>query len=474
VQPRTYRELERVWVLPAVLVGLAAGGCPSDRRPPAADVAPVATATAPRAEPEPAEPAAAPADGSPGQAAPVTAARSEPRRPGGPADGETTARARETAQRSQPGTPRPAADPGTEPGAPAAARARKSDPPAAGPTAQPRPGNPDAAGARAQASTPPATAPAPATRPPERPTVAPGTRPAERPTVAQGEERGRADAGAASPGEEPAARNPAVTPDELLAETAQPKRVPAGPDGGARPPEVASAGPSPPSPADERPGNRPSRAAADPEPAIGGDPLPIPGAEITFQSARVRRFLESGGAALDGRVVDADTDKAVGGAEIEAWMGTKSVEGETDPDGRFRFEGLVPGSRLTLWITAPPTYVQERTEVVVPPQRPGFQGTFKLLNRAANAGALDGGAGFFLSRRGSRTVVTGLAAFGPAEKAGVRVGDAIMAVGRRKVGELGPGAIDYLLRGPIGSELELTVQTGSEPPRKVLLRRSAR
>ena len=188
----------------------------------------------------------------------------------------------------------------------------------------------------------------------------------------------------------------------------------------------------------------------------------------------MRRFLESGGAALDGRLVDVDTGKAISGAEIEAWMGTRSVETESDDQGRFRLEGLVPGSRLNLWISAAPSFVQERTEVSVPPDRPGFQSTFKMLSRSASAGAVDGGAGMFLSRRGSRTVVTGLAAFGPAEGAGVRVGDAIVAVAQRKVGELGPGAIDFLLRGPIGSEVQLTVQTGSQSPRRVTLRRSAR
>ena len=155
-------------------------------------------------------------------------------------------------------------------------------------------------------------------------------------------------------------------------------------------------------------------------------------------------------------------------------MGTRAVETESDAQGRFRFEGLVPGSRLQLWISAAPNFVQERTEVAVPVQSPTFQATFKMLSRATIKGAADGGAGLFLTRRGGRTVVTGLAAFGPAERAGVRVGDTIVAVGKRKVGELGPGAIDYLLRGAIGSEIELQVQTGSGAARKVTMQRSAR
>ncbi len=239
------------------------------------------------------------------------------------------------------------------------------------------------------------------------------------------------------------------------------------------PARSGSGGPSP--SAEDLPAARPARSGsvADPEPTERGG-LPIPGADITFQSSRVRRFLDSGGASLDGKVLDADSGKAVAGADIEAWMGTKSVEAETDELGRFRFEGLVPGSQLRLWITSAPTYVQERTEVAVPGQASGFTGTFRLLSKAVQPGPVDGGAGLFLTRRGSRTIVTGLAAFGPAERAGILVGDAVVGVGRRKVGDLGPGAIDYLLRGAIGSELTLSVQTGSAPARQVVVRRSAR
>ncbi len=300
----------------------------------------------------------------------------------------------------------------------------------------------------------------------------PATPAAAQPAPAPPEE---AAAAPAEPEPEPEPGAQKLTPDELLAESAQRKPGPGAADAGSRvrdPSPVGAGGPSP----DEPPTPDRPRAPSpsQPEPAIGGDPLPIPGGEVTFQSARVRRFLDSGGASFDGRLVDADTGRAIAGADIEAWMGTRSVEGESDGEGRFRFEGLVPSSRLMLWITAAPTYVQERTEVQVPEQKTSFQSTFKLLSRAAATGALDGGAGMFLTRRGSRTIVTGLAAFGPAEKAGVRVGDAIVGVGNRKVGELGPGAIDYLLRGTIGSELELHVQTGSHPPRRLVMRRSAR
>jgi hypothetical protein len=219
------------------------------------------------------------------------------------------------------------------------------------------------------------------------------------------------------------------------------------------------------------------QGASAPEPEglpIPGGPLAIPGAEVDLRSKRVDRFMATGGADLEGRLVGVDDGKPVAGALVEAWMGTKSIHAASDEQGRFRFEGLVPSSRVTLWITATPTFVQERTEVAVPAQRPKFEAVFRLLPRAAVAGTQEGGVGLFLSRRGTRTVVTGLVAFGPGERAGLRVGDAIVAIGKRNVAELGPGAVEYLLRGPIGSEVTMTVQSTGSSPRTVKLTRSGR
>ena len=207
---------------------------------------------------------------------------------------------------------------------------------------------------------------------------------------------------------------------------------------------------------------------------IPGGPLNIPGTNIDLRARRVERFLDEGGTALAGTLMDSEGAKPVANAQIEAWMGTRSIHAMSDGDGRFAFEGLEPGSRITLWITASPTYVQERTEFVVPKERPQVSATFKMLPRAAVSGAQDGGIGVFLARRGNRTIVSGLVAFGAAERAGLRTGDALLAIGKRGITELGPGAIEYLLRGPIGSDVALTVQSPSEPARTVTVKRTAR
>jgi hypothetical protein len=203
-------------------------------------------------------------------------------------------------------------------------------------------------------------------------------------------------------------------------------------------------------------------------------PINVGPGQLTFRTTVTDRFVEQGGTALAGTVLDADTRAPVATAKIEIWMGTKSMHGETDAAGRFRLEGLVPGSRVTLWITASPGYVQEHRELSIPSSRPLMETQVRLLPRGSGHPDAGGGVGMFLGHRGGRTVITGVTAFGPAERAGVVVGDAIVAIDGRAVSDLGPGAIDQLLRGSIGEEVELSVTSPGGKPRKVTLRRVAR
>ena len=193
-------------------------------------------------------------------------------------------------------------------------------------------------------------------------------------------------------------------------------------------------------------------------------------------STIVDRFIEQGGRALGGVVVDVESRSPVSGARVEVWMGMRTMLTETDAAGRFRFDGLVPGSRVTLWITASPTYVQEHSDVRIPAERSLLDARFGLLTRQASRsdGDGDGGIGIFLGHRADRLVVTGLTAFGPAERGGVAVGDIVLAISGRSVAGLGPGAVDHLLRGRIGSEMELKIQSPGSEPRRVSLHRVAR
>jgi hypothetical protein len=209
-------------------------------------------------------------------------------------------------------------------------------------------------------------------------------------------------------------------------------------------------------------------------PARAPSPIALGAAQVTFRTTMADRFVDKGGCVLAGSVLDAESRAPVASALVEVWMGTKSMHGETDAAGRFRFEGLVPGSHVRVWITSAPRYVQERDELTLPADRPLVEAQFRMLGRHAAGDDGAGGIGAFLGNRGGQPVITGLTAFGPSERAGVLVGDTILAIGGRNVADLGPGAVDDLLRGRIGSEVELQVQSPGGAPRRVKLRRVSR
>jgi membrane-associated protease RseP (regulator of RpoE activity) len=164
----------------------------------------------------------------------------------------------------------------------------------------------------------------------------------------------------------------------------------------------------------------------------------------------------------------------VAGAQVEVRLGTDLVIAETDAAGRFEVGGMAPGTQVSLWTTAEPDYVQERTVLGVPAGAARDVETTVRLVRHTGPGRRDGAVGVFLGRRGSRTVVTGVSPWQPAEQAGIKVGDVIVSVDGRDVSALGPGGVTYLLTGPTGSATQVVVQTPGSPPRAVTLRRTAK
>jgi hypothetical protein len=206
---------------------------------------------------------------------------------------------------------------------------------------------------------------------------------------------------------------------------------------------------------------------ADPE----ASPIDLPGPSYQPDVLKLNRFVDEGGCVLAGQVLDADDRDPVAEAVIEVWMGNRSIRTRTDNGGRFRLDGLVPGSQVTLWVTSSSEHVQDRAELTVPTGRNQMELVVRLLKRNAALGPREAGVGLFLARRGGSTVVTGLTAWGPAERAGIRVGDVIVAVNGRNATDLGPGAVAYLLKGKLGSHVVLIVKTPGEAPRKLTLTR---
>ena len=72
--------------------------------------------------------------------------------------------------------------------------------------------------------------------------------------------------------------------------------------------------------------------------------------------------------------------------------------------------------------------------------------------------SIDAGAGVTLVQRGRTVVISSLVPSGPAEEAGLRVGDRILAVEGRRLRTSSPDDVQALLSGPEGSDMPVTVR----------------
>jgi PDZ domain len=188
---------------------------------------------------------------------------------------------------------------------------------------------------------------------------------------------------------------------------------------------------------------------------------------------RVERFAATGGAVLEGRVVDADTGKALAGTSVHAHHAGTFVETHTDDAGAFRIPGMLPTTRVSVWIgRRGDPFVDEHLEIAMPGDgQTAVAGTVRLLRGDELAPRLRGWVGVFVGRRAGHIVVSGVSPWLSADQAGLQLGDQILAVDGRDVTGLGPRAVAFLMRGAVGVALRLTVRTGSGEPRKLRLAR---
>jgi hypothetical protein len=193
-------------------------------------------------------------------------------------------------------------------------------------------------------------------------------------------------------------------------------------------------------------------------------------------SKLVAHFVASGGAAVKGRVADADGGKPSVGVVVEAHLGDSFVKTLTDASGAFRISGMLPGTRVIVWIIArSDTYVDERIDVAIPGEgETADAGVIRLLRGNELANRLEGWMGLFVSRRGHRNVVAAVNPWSPADRAGIEVGDILMSVDGRDIDGLGPRATGFLLRGPIGSRVTVSVQDRDGAVRRVEMERVVR
>ena len=191
--------------------------------------------------------------------------------------------------------------------------------------------------------------------------------------------------------------------------------------------------------------------------AVGGR-LP---AEDDGGGVRVARFAPTGGVDLTGRVVDTDTGRGLSGTSVEATFEGRSVAVETDASGAFKMPGMVPGSRVLVWVGGRrDRMVAERFNVNIPDKaKTTDMGAIRLLDGDELASRLDGWIGMYVARQDDQIQVSAINAWVPAYRAGIQVGDVVLSVNGRDVRPLGARAVGFLLRGPIGSSVTLEIES---------------
>jgi hypothetical protein len=191
---------------------------------------------------------------------------------------------------------------------------------------------------------------------------------------------------------------------------------------------------------------------------------------------RVERFLDKGGADLVGRVVNVETGRPLAGISVEARLEERFVEGESDNDGTFKMPGMVPGSKVLVWIGGRrDRIVAERIDVKIPDGgAKADMGVVKLLTGDELDSHLDGWIGLYLTRKDGIVKVSAVNAWVPAYRAGIEVGDSVLSVNGRDIKGWGPRSVAFLLRGPSGSSVSLEVESGDGNRRKLTLNRVQR
>ncbi len=195
---------------------------------------------------------------------------------------------------------------------------------------------------------------------------------------------------------------------------------------------------------------------------------------------QVDRFVATGGVTLVGRVVEADGDKPVAGTSVHVHHAGMFVGARTDTSGAFHIPGMLPGSRVVVWVGRnDDAFVDERIAVSVPEEgqiagQVADAGTVKLLRGDELSGRLLGWVGVFVTRRSGQIIVSAVSPWLPADQAGLEVSDQILAIDGRDTTGLGPRAVTFLLRGPVGASVSLLVRTLDHDKRKLVLERVLR
>jgi protocatechuate 3,4-dioxygenase beta subunit len=187
------------------------------------------------------------------------------------------------------------------------------------------------------------------------------------------------------------------------------------------------------------------------------------------------RVVIQGAVRIVGRVVERDSDNPLPNVEVRAWVTSADVRGppatRTDGSGAFSVEAISPGDTLSLFITGDrSTHLGERRRVDIAKGGVIDLGTIKLMRGSVEArvkeGSWNGMTGINPSEDGSASVLS-VRPGEPAALAGIKDGDAILAIDGKDMRGMSFGGIEYHLRGRPGSTITLTVQSPGGQPRTI-------
>jgi hypothetical protein len=198
---------------------------------------------------------------------------------------------------------------------------------------------------------------------------------------------------------------------------------------------------------------------------------------VTVAAGEHRRNLRivlEAGIAVRGRLVDDETGRPLAGARVRAGSGG----GESDAAGAFALEGVTFLDRPTLVVDLDGRgYAVEPEPVAVAPGASSVDiGTLRFL-KGDLAHKLEGGPpgliGVSYDVKDGTPVVNRVFAGMPAESAGLRPGDRLLAVDGKSLAGLSQGGRSYLLKGKPGTPVIVTLQSGAQQRTVTLTRKAA-
>ncbi len=161
-------------------------------------------------------------------------------------------------------------------------------------------------------------------------------------------------------------------------------------------------------------------------------------------------------ATVRGRVVDHSGGAPVAGAHVSVYQAGRSLKGDSDASGSFAIAGLAAGA-ITVSVDAPSGYLNDSGHRAHFPDGAGDLdiGAIRLM-RGAWPDEITAFDGLEAENVDGTTRVGSVQPGSPADRAGIRAGDALLSVNDQDCSDLGREAVNFLLLG--GPDTPITIE----------------